>query len=106
MLIKPGVKIVGIKVETLLAIQVAQSIYIEAGFELVVNSLLDGTHMQNSLHYKGLAVDLRVPSKCRRLKPTSLLDWEAKNAIKQALGSSYNVILELEDHIHIEFDPK
>ena len=60
-MIKRGVKVAGIKPEILLAIQEAREIYRDMNdATLVITSALDGTHMKNSLHYKGLAVDLRT----------------------------------------------
>lgn len=68
--------------------------------ELVVTSTLEGKHMEGSLHYQGLAVDIRIKDV---EKPE---EWAV--AIKTALNSQdheFDVLLET-DHIHIEYDPK
>ncbi len=66
-------------------------------YEMTITSAKDGLHMKGSLHYKGLAIDIRVFD---MENPMLVLE-----AIKKALGVNYDVIFEI-DHIHIEFDPK
>jgi hypothetical protein len=78
------------------------------GKPAVVTSLNDGTHKAGSLHYQGLAFDLRT----RNMTPgetTSL--FEKVKAILDPQG--YDVIFEgtgtpgsSGTHIHCEFDPK
>jgi len=70
-------------------------IYEEFKTELVITSGRDGKHGLNSLHYQGLAVDLRT---------WNLLATVVAR-IRAELGSDFEVILE-KDHIHIEYDPK
>jgi hypothetical protein len=98
---KPGVDAKGIRNEILLALQVLSSIFAEhpTWGELVVTSLLDGEHMDGSLHYQGLAVDVRT----RNIPPASLPILESES--KTRLGVDYDVVLEA-DHLHVEFDPK
>jgi len=55
--------------------------------------------MRNSLHYKGLAIDLRT----RDLK--SGVAEKLIRLLKEKLGRSYDIVLE-PDHIHLEYDPK
>ena len=99
-MIKPGVKAKGLQPEILLAIQEAREVYRGlADADLIVTSLLDGRHSTNSLHYKGLAVDLRT----RHLDETDRA--AVAKAIRSALGDEYDVVLE-RTHIHVEFDPK
>jgi hypothetical protein len=95
--IKPGVRVRGLSNEILLAIIIAESIYRETQGLMVITSLTDGKHSIGSLHYTGDAVDLRLPS-------TITID-QVVSQLKSALGSSYDVIREV-DHIHIEYDPK
>jgi hypothetical protein len=95
--IKPGVRVRGLSNEILLAIIIAESIYRETQGLMVITSLTDGKHSAGSLHYTGEAVDLRLPS-------TIMID-QIVSQLKSALGSSYDVIHEV-DHIHIEYDPK
>jgi hypothetical protein len=63
----------------------------------------DGKHMINSLHYKGLAIDLRT----RDLEGGSLgsIAKGIHAELKGLLGRDYDVVLE-KDHIHLEYDPK
>ena len=66
---------------------------------LTVTSQADGTHKENSLHYKGRAWDLRTRYMLEEDKKT----W--KSNLEIALGDSWQVILE-KDHMHIEYDPQ
>jgi len=59
--------------------------------DLFVTSLRDGNHMPGSLHYIGLAFDIR---------PTM-----EKRDIKRILGPKWDVVDE-GNHIHCEYDPK
>ncbi|HNW74870.1 MAG TPA: hypothetical protein PKN44_14670, partial [Bacteroidales bacterium] len=67
--------------------------------EIVVTSILDGVHSSKSLHYKGLAFDMRTHI-YTQYELSKLM-----NNLKYMLGANYDVVLE-KDHIHIEYDPK
>lgn len=67
--------------------------------EIVVTSILDGVHSSKSLHYKGLAFDMRTHIY------TQYEISKLMGSLKYMLGISYDVVLE-KDHIHIEYDPK
>ena len=69
------------------------------GKQMVVTSLSDSKHMDNSLHYRGYAADLRS-----RDIPVQDVPILVRN-IQSALGHNYQVVLE-SDHIHIEYDPQ
>jgi hypothetical protein len=60
MILKQGVEQKEIALQIYYAIGVAEAVYRQRGMQLVVTSLNDGQHMKESLHYKGLAVDLRT----------------------------------------------
>lgn len=60
-----------------------------------ITSLNDGKHMKDSHHYKNLAMDLRTWD-----LPQERLQEFLKD-LKEALGPSYDVVLE-KDHIHVE----
>ncbi len=98
-MIKSGVKAAGIQPEIVLATQEAREVWRDFKADLIITSLKDGEHKQGSLHYKGLAVDLRT---------WNLLPAERGTAaarLRVALGPEYDVVLE-STHIHVEFDPK
>jgi hypothetical protein len=102
---KQGVKLAGVKPEIIIAIFRLDSLFKSLNIPLIITSLTDGKHSVNSLHYKGLAVDLRTKH---------IQDVEVKkslvNEIKSALGEEFDVVLENlgkeQEHIHVEFDPK
>lgn len=99
MRIKSGVNISGIRPEIVLALIIARSVYSEHNTPLVVTCVQDGKHMPGSLHYLGLAADIRTGD----LKPKDRSVVRKK--LKESLGPQYDVVLE-KTHIHIEFQPK
>jgi len=70
----------------------------------IITSAVDGVHSDDSLHYVGLAVDLRT----RDLTNVEVAKLAA--ALRKRLNGSaqanrpYQVLVEI-DHIHVEFDP-
>ena len=96
MSIKPGVRVLGIRPELVLALQIAQAIYAERSAPLVITSIIDSTHEVGSLHYAGCAADLRLP-------PDNALAVVV--ALHDALGPDFDVVLE-GDHVHLEWQPK
>ena len=101
MKLKSGVKATGLRPELLLAINVADEVYNNHGWELTITSLLDGAHSLTSLHYTGCAADLRTTA---ANIPKSTIDAIAAD-IRKALTVDYDVIVE-PDHIHLEFQPR
>lgn len=97
--LKPGVRISGIRPELLLAIIAAERVFEKAGHDVTVTACVEGKHAANSLHYVGLAVDLRT----KDILPADALGIIAR--IKVALGDDFDVVHEV-DHVHIEFQPK
>lgn len=90
--------------EILLAVIIAMGAFETAGVrEMMVTSICDGTHMKGSLHYAGMAVDIRT-------KGTGM-SQRLYDAVRKALPANlYDVLLENKDqdneHIHIEYQPK
>jgi len=99
LLLKPGVRVAGLRSEILLAVVAAERVCAEMGVDCVVTACVDGVHKAGSLHYCGLAVDLRS----RDFRPGDLDKAIAR--IRQCLGADYDVVLENE-HVHVEFDQK
>lgn len=99
MRLKAGVKVAGVKPETLIAMMVAQEVCRECGYEFVVTSVREGQHMAKSLHYQGMAFDMRT----RHMAPAQIP--VIRDLIAKRLGPDYDVVIEA-THIHIEHDPK
>ena len=101
MRLKRGVKQEGVQAPIWYAIGIAEMIYASLGVQLVVTSLCDGKHGANSLHYNGLAVDIRT----RNLSQAQIeiVLRGLSHALDGQIG--FDVILE-KDHIHIEYEPK
>lgn len=97
--IKKGVSVAGMRPEMFLAILIAHAIYLSLGYTLTLTAVTDGKHSSGSLHYVGLAIDIRI-----RNVPAELLSGIITK-LKAALGSEYDIILH-STHIHIEFQPK
>ncbi len=93
------VNIWGLQKEMRPALRYADKIWADYGQELVITSARDSMHSAGSLHYYGLAVDLRI-----RYFPVNQ-HRDIKKELELALGSKYDVVLH-SSHIHIEYDPK
>ena len=97
--IKPKARVRGLQPEMILAIMVANDVYAQYDIICVITEGTGAKHRRGSLHYVGLAIDLRT-----RNIPPNLREPVAQQ-IRVALGEEYDVVLE-SDHIHIEFQPK
>lgn len=99
MQLKTGVKIQGVRPELLLALQICDGVYWRMfKTDIVVTSIVDGAHMQGSMHYLGRAADLRIWGLEASIEALV-------KSLKISLGENYDVVLE-KDHIHLEYDPK
>ena len=96
---KPGVPLFGLQPDTLWAIDQCNAVYQSLEIDCVVTSTTDGKHMDDSRHYVGYAIDLRIWN----IPADKVSIIHSK--LKRALGSNYDVVLE-SDHFHVEFDPK
>jgi hypothetical protein len=113
MILKPGVKVKGIRPELVLALYIAdvcwERLYGHTGYPMVVTSLVDGIHSHTSLHYVGAAADMRTTWYSTQFpQKFGNTDWqELADSIDIALGetSEFDVVLE-GDHIHLEWQPK
>lgn len=98
--IKAGVRLEGLQPQMALAAIIANDVFRSLGFNCVITSGSDGQHKHNSLHYSGMALDLRT----RHIQD----DGQKRQviaAVASALGGDFDVVLE-SDHAHLEYDPK
>ena len=102
---KEGVSIKGIQPEVIYGLLVAETVFTETGYDLIITSICDSKHGVNSLHYKGLAFDLRS-----KHLPTEIIKKYLLECLKKCFGKEWDVILEDlggdNEHYHLEFDPK
>ena len=107
MKIKPGANIQGLNLKMRPVLMAADAIWRNHGQELVVTAGLDGEHSAGSLHYYGMAVDLRTryfrpPNREEGYIPDEVED--IANEMRHVLGAAYDVIVHA-SHIHVEYDP-
>ena len=96
--LKEGVVLADILMEG--AIKVEEALHITApDVDCVITSGTDGRHGENSLHYKGLALDFRT----RDLTLGQQKIWLA--LCEEKLGEDWDIVLE-KDHMHVEYDEK
>src|SRR5262245_2852894 len=81
------------------------------GRECVITSANDGKHSTRSLHYRGLAVDIRRrdPGGAWELTQSEIQSFvdglrAALNG-ESGLNVPYQVVVE-DDHVHLEYDPR
>lgn len=102
--LKSGVKLGDIQPQMVLADNAISDIFRSYGLTSTITSADDGTHMEGSLHYVGLALDYRTHD-----VPRASLDALVSD-VRAALGAEYDVILESKglanEHMHVEYDPK
>lgn len=99
--LKKGVTLVGVRPEILRALEAAAWRYSLAGYSLVVTSTVEGQHSPKSLHYVGLAADLRT----KTAGMTRTTARQIVDELRNILGKHYDIIAE-DTHIHLEFQPK
>jgi hypothetical protein len=99
--LKPCVDLRNIQPQTVLLLMIARGVYNDHGHDLTVTSVCDGKHGENSLHYKGLAADLRTVAAGIGAARAEVLACE----MRKRLGPQYDVVVE-PTHIHAEFDPE
>jgi len=98
MQIKEGVNIRGLNIKMRAVLMAADGIWQNFGQELVVTAGLDGKHSKWSLHYYGMAVDLRSRYFSDATKQI------AADTLQEELGGDYDVVSHA-THIHVEYDP-
>jgi hypothetical protein len=98
--LKQGVDISKLSPQMAIAANIATWCFIEESYHTVITSACDGKHGDNSLHYFGDAMDLRI-----RHIPAAETVSRIMVKLKENLGDNYDVVLE-SDHIHVEYQPK
>jgi len=97
--VKAGVKVAGLQPAALYILRAAEPIWERYNQTLTLTSACEGEHRSGSLHYVGLAADLR------RWGFTNTELRRAAKELRQALGKHYDVVVE-RTHIHVEYQPK
>lgn len=108
--IQPGVKLNGIKPETLAGLMVVSGVFQKRGYTATVSSVCDGKHGRGSLHYVGLAFDINdddgVTGQEIPVRELRDLCYEAADL----LGPEWDCLHEDPDtnneHLHFEYQPK
>lgn len=96
---KKGVSLAGARPEIIPAIYVANEVFFELGKNCTVTSVTDSKHGYGSLHYVGLAFDLRT----KHISKGEVV--KVARELKRRLTKEYDVVVE-ETHIHVEYQPK
>jgi hypothetical protein len=103
--LKPGVKIDGLRPEIVLGLMCVKAVFDRYKYELVITEGTGGKHMVGSLHYKGLALDIRSKHISDAVTKAKIL-FDCQDA----LGENFDFILEgdtkVNEHFHLEFDPE
>ena len=94
-----SVNIWGLQKEMQPVLKWADVLWKEYDEELVITSARDGIHSAGSLHYYGLAVDMRT----RYFEPYEI--EEIATELRNTLGPDYDIIVH-KTHLHAEYDPK
>ncbi len=100
MMLKSGVNPLGMRPEILLAVIVANEVWAVHGHNLVITSITEGQHSENSYHYKGLAIDCRT----FYFQDDDEIHAVAED-LRARLGGFFDVVVEA-THIHIEMDER
>lgn len=96
-----GAKVNGLRPEALLGVMIVHTLFMEHGVDCVITEGTGGKHGEASLHYLGLAFDVRTWAfKGKK----SMLNKVVKE-LKTRLGDQYDVVLH-KTHLHIEYQPK
>jgi len=95
-----GAKVNGIRGEIILAAVVASQVFAKHGLDCIITEATGSKHGYASIHYLGLAIDLRTSHIKTQAKLNSIMA-----DLKSSLNEQYDIVLE-SNHIHIEYQPK
>lgn len=103
--IKSGVRIEGIRAELILGLLLISEVFRKYKVELIITEVTGGQHMVNSLHYTGMAADIRS----KHISNINL-KLDILQECRETLGSNFDMILENSgcnnEHYHVEVDFK
>lgn len=103
--IKSGVDLSALQPPMTIAFFIACAVFAAHGYGCTLTGGREGKHGRGSLHYVGLAEDLRT-----RHLASMAVARQIADELRAALGDQYDVVLEgktLKDsHLHVEFQPK
>ena len=97
--IKPGVTLLGLVPQMVVALIVVEDCYDSVNAHCTITAGNDGSHSITSEHYAGRALDFRT----RELE--SPVAAALAKLIKQSLGRDFVVLLEA-DHLHVHYKPQ
>lgn len=103
--LKPGTKLTNLQPQIVLAVTVAEHIWWNAAqTTLVITSVNDGKHKDDSFHYRGAAADLRIKTMPVKLRA------QAVQQLRSALGAQFDVLHEGigtdNEHVHLEYEER
>jgi len=98
--LKEGVCFNGVQPETVLAIMVAQSVFEREGQPCTLTSVCDGVHSSGSLHYVGLAFDIRTWADNKGTQLADDIKQRLASALRKELGKNFDIVVE-STHIHV-----
>ena len=102
----PGVRPLGLKPETLLAITIAGGVFAHFGADLKILSMADGDHsggqFSTSSHYAGNSFDAALDPEIAGTKGAPIIE-----ALKLSLGENYFInVNQALTHIHVAYMPQ
>jgi len=97
--LKPGVRVMAVRPEFLLAVRAAEAAVEARGLAFVITSVTEGRHSKTSLHDAGAAFDFRSSG----MTGDQVDDVAVE--LRSALGPDFDIVVE-HDHFHVEFQPK
>lgn len=102
MRLKDGVSLRSLHPAMGMVIPLLEEVYLKVDCSVVITSAYRD---DDSLHSRGQAIDVRLPSWWSKTKKGFLADSLVAASLAWFLGTEFDVVLE-EDHIHIEYDPR
>lgn len=102
--IKPGVRVIGLRQETVIGILITYSVFEEYGYDLILTGGTEDGH-STIAHPTGIAWDVRT-----KHLPASVDKDALRSQIADRLGDNYDFLFryagEAQEHFHGEFDPR